>query len=77
MEFGQLIDHNMRNIFIEKLYTICNGESFPDPILKNQNLVYIWINTLKDYYSLLEGYRSRWESDFKCNQLISRLGQEE
>ena len=31
MKFGQLIYCNMRNIFLEKLYTKCNGETSPKP----------------------------------------------
>ena len=49
MTFGQLIEYNMRKIFIEKLYTKCGGKLFPDPILNNQNLAYLWINSLKFY----------------------------
>ena len=37
MKFGQLIEHNMRNIFLEKSYTEFGGESSPRPFLKNQN----------------------------------------
>ena len=33
MKFGQLIEHNMRNIFLEKSYIKCG----PDSFLKNQN----------------------------------------
>ena len=33
IKFGQLIDYNMRNIFVEKSYTKCGGETY----LKNQN----------------------------------------
>ena len=29
MIFGQLIEHNMRNIFLEKLYKKCGGETIP------------------------------------------------
>ena len=29
MKFGQLIECNMRNIFLEKLYTSCGGETSP------------------------------------------------
>ena len=36
MRFGQLIEHNIRNIFFEKPYTKCGGETIPDPFLKNQ-----------------------------------------
>ena len=31
MRFGQLIECNMRNILLEKLYTKCGGESSPRP----------------------------------------------
>ena len=29
MKFGQLIEYNMRNIFLEKLYTKCGGKAIP------------------------------------------------
>ena len=28
VKFGQLIEHNMRNIFLEKIYTKCGEASF-------------------------------------------------
>ena len=31
MRFGQLIECNMRNILLEKLYSKCGGESSPRP----------------------------------------------
>ena len=31
MEFGQLIEYNMRNIFLEKSYTKCDGETNSRP----------------------------------------------
>ena len=37
MKFGQLIEYNLRNIFVVKSYPKCDGEIFPDPYLKNQN----------------------------------------
>ena len=37
MKFGQLIEYNMRNIFVEKSYSKCAGETIPRPYLKNQN----------------------------------------
>ena len=36
MKFGQLIEHNMRNMFLEKSYTKCCGEDVSN-FLKNQN----------------------------------------
>ena len=37
----------MRNVFLEKSYTICGGELFPGSFLKNQNWAYLWVNSLK------------------------------
>ena len=37
MKFGQLIECNMKNIFLEKSYTKCGGETIPNSFLKNQN----------------------------------------
>ena len=31
IEFGQLIEYNLRKIFLEKLYTKCGGETIPSP----------------------------------------------
>ena len=36
MKFCQL-KYNIRNIFLEKLYTKCDGEANPKPFNKNQN----------------------------------------
>ena len=47
MKFGQLIEYNMRNISDEKSYAKRAGETIPDPYLKNQNWVYLWINSLQ------------------------------
>ena len=38
MKFGQLIEYNMRNIFVEKLYTKCAGETIPRPLSKKSKL---------------------------------------
>ena len=37
MKFGQLIEHNVINIFLEKLYTKCGGDAIPRAFSKNQN----------------------------------------
>ena len=29
MEFGQLLEYNMRKTFVEKSYTKCGGETIP------------------------------------------------
>ena len=38
MKFGQLIQCNMRNIFLEKSYTKCNGETSPRPFSEKLKL---------------------------------------
>ena len=38
MKFGQLIEYNMRNTFVEKSYTKCAGETIPRPLSKKLKL---------------------------------------
>ena len=38
MKFGQLIECNMRNIFLEKSYTKCGGETSPRPFSEKLKL---------------------------------------
>ena len=38
IKLGQLIDYNMRNIFIEKLYTKCGREASPRPFFLKSKL---------------------------------------
>ena len=38
MAFGQLIEYNMRNIFIEKSYTKCGRETIPRPFSEKSKL---------------------------------------
>ena len=38
MKFGQLIEYNMRHIFVEKSYTKCAGETIPRPLSKKSKL---------------------------------------
>ena len=38
MKLGQLIEYNMRNIFLEESYTKCGAESLPRPISKKSKL---------------------------------------
>ena len=41
MKFGQLIEHYMRNIFLEKSYANCVGETRPRPFLKKIKIEHI------------------------------------
>ena len=62
MKLGQLIEHNMRNIFLEKSYTKCGGETILRPFSEKSKLRYIWINSLKSFVQFVyivcqvEGY---------------------
>ena len=38
MKYGQLIEYNKRNIFFEKLYTKCGGETIPGPFSKKSQI---------------------------------------
>ena len=38
MKFDQLIKYNIRNIFLEKSYTKCGGETIPTPCFKKSKL---------------------------------------
>ena len=49
MKFGQLLECNMKNIFLEKLKIKCGGQLFPDHIFKTQNWAYNWTSGLKFY----------------------------
>ena len=44
-----LIEYNIQNIFLEKSYTKCGGETIPDSFLKNLIWAYFWIDCLKFY----------------------------
>ena len=37
-KFGQLIECNMKNIFLEKSYTKCDGETSPRPLSEKLKL---------------------------------------
>ena len=38
MEFGQLLEHNIRYIFLEKSYPKCGEETIPKPFSKKSKL---------------------------------------
>ena len=38
MKFGQVIEYNLRNIFLEKQYTKCGGETSPRPFYEKLKL---------------------------------------
>ena len=38
MEFGQLIEYNIRNVFLEKSYTKCGGDTTLTPFSEKSKL---------------------------------------
>ena len=52
MKFGQLIEYNMRNIFLEKLCTKFGGETSPRPFFKKSKLTISLDQTSEVSYSL-------------------------
>ena len=52
MKFGQLIEYNMRNIFIEKSYTKFAGETIPRPLSKKSKFSTSLDQECKVSYSL-------------------------
>ena len=49
VKFVQLIEYNMRNIFLEKPYTKCSREAISRPFSKKLKLSISLINSLKFY----------------------------
>ena len=47
MKFGQLVEHNMRNIFVEKSYTKCAVETIPTQLTKTSKLRNLWIISVR------------------------------
>ena len=53
MKFGQLIEYNMKNIFLEKSYTKCGGETSPRPFSGKLKLSISLDQQFKVLYNLL------------------------
>ena len=57
--FGQLIEHNMRNVFVEKSYTKCGGETILRPFRTSTSVLYKKIKfSIKDFFSKCDQIRS-------------------
>ena len=52
MELSQLIENNMRNIFLEKSYSRCGGEASPRPFSENLKLIISLDQWRKVLYSI-------------------------
>ena len=50
MKFGQLVEYNLSNIFLQKSYTECGGEASPRPSSEKLSLnISLDQNSLKFY----------------------------
>ena len=49
IKFCQLIEYNMRKIFLVKSYVELAGEASPGPFLKNQIWAYPWVSSFCFY----------------------------
>ena len=49
MKLGQLIEHNIRNIFLQKSYTICVGKTSPKPFSKKIKIEHISRSTVWNF----------------------------
>ena len=58
MKFDQLIERNMKNIFLEKSYSKCGGETSPRPFSKKLKLTISLDQWSKVLYSLFLLYGS-------------------
>ena len=67
MEFGQLIEHNMRNIFLEKSYTKCGGETIPRVFPKKIKTEHTSDQQPKVLYSLYLLYAKGYRDIVKLN----------
>ena len=56
MKFGQLIEYKMKNIFVEKSYTKCSGETIHRPLSKKSKLSISLDQQCKDLNSLFVLY---------------------
>ena len=63
MKVGQLIECNMRNISFEKSYTNVMEKVVPDPLLRNYNWAYLWIND-QEFYTVFLLYNKRGLSKY-------------
>ena len=58
-KFGQLIEYNMINIFLEKSYTKFGGEASPRPFCKKSKLsIFLDHQSLFSFYVQVEVYQN-------------------
>ena len=69
MKYGQSIEYNMRNIFLEKSYIKCGGKISPRSLPKNSKLSISLDQQSDVLYSLLLLYAQVERSRLRCRPL--------
>ena len=64
IKFRQLIEYNMKQIFLEKSYAKCGGETIPTPFSKQSKLE-ISLDHFVFTVSLAEGYRNVFKLNWR------------
>ena len=52
--FGQLIEYNTRNLFLEKPYTKCGGDAIPRPFSKKSRRAVFIVCQVEGYQNILK-----------------------
>ena len=73
MKVGQLIEYNMRNIFVEKSYTKCGGEIIPRPFSRKSKSSISPDQKSKVLWSLLLLYTNLRAIEIYWNQAADHL----
>ena len=74
MKFGQLIEYNLKNIFLEKSQTKWGGETSSRPFSEKPKLsIYLWVNSLKVLFSLFILYVKLRAIEIYWNEAASHL----
>ena len=73
MKFGQLIEYDMRNIFLEKLYTKCCGGTISRPFSKKSKLSISLNKWSKFLFRLLSLYAKLRAIDKYWNEAVDHL----
>ena len=73
MKFGQLIQHDMRNIFVDKSYTKCVGETIPRPLSRKSKFSISLDQEFKVLNSLLPLYANLRGIEIWSNQAANHL----
>ena len=67
MKFGPLIEHNRRDNFLEKSYTMCGGDTIPRPLSKLSKLSISLDQYSKVFHSLFLWHQKNFQITLKLS----------